>query len=37
MNDVYNEYRVTSVVATSDADVGSVFAYSYIARRANRF
>ena len=29
-NDVYNEYRVTSVVATSDADVGSVFAYSYV-------
>jgi transglutaminase-like putative cysteine protease len=30
MNDVYNEYRVTSVVAISDADVGSVFAYSYV-------
>ena len=29
MNDVYNEYRVRSIVATSDADVGSVFAYSY--------
>ena len=29
MNDVYNEYRLKSVVATDDADVGSVFAYSY--------
>ncbi len=30
MNDVYNEYRITSVVATRDAEVGSVFAYSYV-------
>jgi transglutaminase-like putative cysteine protease len=29
LNDVYNEYRLRSVSATSDADVGSVFAYSY--------
>lgn len=29
LNDVYNEYRVRTIVATSDADVGSVFAYSY--------
>ena len=29
MNDVYNEYRFKSVDATDDADVGSVFAYSY--------
>ncbi|HEU4794934.1 MAG TPA: DUF3857 and transglutaminase domain-containing protein, partial [Pyrinomonadaceae bacterium] len=29
LNDVYNEYRLKSVVAIDDADVGSVFAYSY--------
>ncbi|HEX6284338.1 MAG TPA: DUF3857 and transglutaminase domain-containing protein [Pyrinomonadaceae bacterium] len=29
LNDVYNEYRVRSISATSDADVGSVFAYTY--------
>jgi transglutaminase-like putative cysteine protease len=29
LNDVYNEYRVKTIAATSDADVGSVFAYSY--------
>lgn len=29
LNDVYNEYRVRTISATTDADVGSVFAYSY--------
>ena len=29
LNDVYNEYRVRSISATDDADVGSVFAYTY--------
>ena len=29
LNDVYNEYRVKKISATSDADAGSVFAYSY--------
>ena len=29
INDVYNEYRVRSISATNDADVGTVFAYSY--------
>lgn len=29
LNDVYNEYRIRSISATNDADVGSVFAYSY--------
>src|SRR4026208_2223837 len=29
MNDVYNEYRVRTIIAVNDADVGSVFAYSY--------
>ena len=29
LNDVYNEYRVKSISATNDAEVGAVFAYSY--------
>lgn len=29
MNDVYNEYRIRVISATDDADVGSVFAYTY--------
>jgi transglutaminase-like putative cysteine protease len=29
LNDVYNEYRLRTIVAVPDADVGSVFAYSY--------
>lgn len=29
MNDVYNEYRVRTISAIDDADVGSVFAYTY--------
>src|ERR1700754_3876889 len=29
LNDVYNEYRVRSISASNDADVGSVFAYTY--------
>lgn len=29
LNDVYNEFRVRTISATNDADVGSVFAYSY--------
>jgi transglutaminase-like putative cysteine protease len=29
LNDVYNEFRVKSISAISDADVGTVFAYSY--------
>ena len=29
LNDVYNEYRVRRISATSDADTGAVFAYSY--------
>ena len=29
LNDVYNEYRVKSILGTSDANVGCVFAYSY--------
>ena len=29
MNDVYNEYRVRTISGSSDADAGSVFAYSY--------
>ena len=29
LNDVYNEYRVRTISAGNDADVGSVFAYSY--------
>jgi transglutaminase-like putative cysteine protease len=29
MNDVYNEYRVKSISARTDAEVGTVFAYSY--------
>jgi transglutaminase-like putative cysteine protease len=29
LNDVYNEYRVRTISGTSDADAGSVFAYSY--------
>jgi hypothetical protein len=29
LNDIYNEYRVRTISATSDADVGAVFAYSY--------
>jgi Domain of Unknown Function with PDB structure (DUF3857)/Transglutaminase-like superfamily len=29
MNDVYNEYRVKSISATSDAEAGAVFAYTY--------
>ena len=28
-NDVYNEYRVRTISASSDADEGAVFAYSY--------
>ena len=28
-NDVYNEYRVRAISVSSEADVGSVFAYSY--------
>lgn len=29
LNDVYNEYRIRSITARNDADVGSVFAYTY--------
>jgi transglutaminase-like putative cysteine protease len=29
MNDVYDEYRYKRIVGTSDAEVGSVFAYTY--------
>src|SRR4030095_202866 len=29
MNDVYNEYRMKKISATSDADTGAVFAYPY--------
>ena len=29
LNDVYNEYRVKKISAESEADAGSVFAYSY--------
>ncbi|HJT68115.1 MAG TPA: DUF3857 domain-containing protein [Pyrinomonadaceae bacterium] len=29
MNDVYNEYRVRTIAATNEAEVGTVFAYSY--------
>src|ERR1041384_4579340 len=29
LNDVYNEYRVRRISASSDADAGAVFAYSY--------
>jgi Domain of Unknown Function with PDB structure (DUF3857)/Transglutaminase-like superfamily len=29
LNDVYNEYRVRRISATSEADAGAVFAYSY--------
>ena len=29
MNDVYNEYRVKSISATSETDAGAVFAYTY--------
>ena len=29
VNDVYNEFRVRSISASSDAEVGTVFAYSY--------
>jgi hypothetical protein len=29
LNDVYNEYRVRRISGASDADAGSVFAYSY--------
>src|SRR5689334_16405134 len=29
LNDVYNEFRVRSISGKNDADVGSVFAYSY--------
>ena len=29
LNDVYNEYRVKTISATSEAEVGTVFAYSY--------
>src|SRR5581483_6943390 len=29
INDVYNEYRVRTIAATNEADVGTVFAYSY--------
>lgn len=29
LNDVYNEYRVKRISASSDADAGAVFAYSY--------
>src|SRR5690242_720897 len=29
INDVYNEYRVRTIGATTEADVGTVFAYSY--------
>ena len=29
LNDVYNEYRIRTISGTDDADVGSVFAYSY--------
>jgi transglutaminase-like putative cysteine protease len=29
MNDVYNEYRMKKISATSDADTGAVFAYTY--------
>ena len=29
INDVYNEFRVRSISGKNDADVGSVFAYSY--------
>ena len=28
-NDVYNEFRYKAIIATSEAEVGSVFAYSY--------
>ncbi|HSK62354.1 MAG TPA: DUF3857 domain-containing protein [Pyrinomonadaceae bacterium] len=37
LNDVYNEYRIRSVIATSDADVGSVFAYSYTREERSLF
>jgi len=29
LNDVYNEYRIKSISASNDAEVGAVFAYSY--------
>jgi hypothetical protein len=29
LNDVYNEYRVRTIAAATDADVGMVFAYTY--------
>src|SRR4029079_9450573 len=29
MNDVYDEYRYKTIVGKSDAEIGSVFAYSY--------
>ena len=29
LNDVYNEYRVKKIFATDDAEVGSVFGYTY--------
>src|ERR1043166_2304801 len=29
LNDVYNEYRMKKIFATDDAEVGSVFGYSY--------
>ena len=29
LNDVYNEYRVKAISATSDVEVGALFAYSY--------
>ena len=29
LNDVYNEYRIRTISATNEADVGAVFAYTY--------
>jgi len=37
LNDVYNEYRVKTISATSDAEVGTVFAYSYSRERRSVF
>lgn len=37
LNDVYNEYRMRSIHAESDADVGSVFAYTYTREERSLF
>lgn len=37
LNDIYDEYRIRSVVATSDAEVGTVFAYSYTSEHRTVF